>query len=214
MNIGIIGAGNVGGTLGSRWAQKGHQVLFGVNDPKDNKVKALLLSAGSNARPASVNEVATMSDVVVLAIPWNAMQDVIQRAGNLEGKILIDATNPIEMSPEGLSKGLVLGHTTSAAELVATWAKGARVVKAFNTTGWQNMANPNYGLDKVTMFLCGGDAEAKSVVAKLGEDLGFEMIDAGPITTARLLEPYAMLWIHLAYLQGLGPNFVFKVLKR
>jgi 8-hydroxy-5-deazaflavin:NADPH oxidoreductase len=84
----------------------------------------------------------------------------------------------MESSPEGLSKGLVMGHTTSAAELVATWAKGARVVKAFNTTGWQNMANPNYGLDKATMFLCGGDAEAKSVVATLGKYLGFDMIDA------------------------------------
>jgi predicted dinucleotide-binding enzyme len=93
-------------------------------------------------------------------------------------------------------------------------AKAARVVKCFNTTGANNLENPNYGDDRPMMFLCGNDAGVKSVVMKLGQDVGFEMIDAGELATARLLEPVAMLWIHLAFRGGLGRNFAFKLLRR
>lgn len=76
------------------------------------------------------------------------------------------------------------------------------------------MANPNYGADKAVMFVAGDDAAAKSVVLKLSNELGFETIDAGRLRSARLLEPLAMLWISLAYAQGLGPNFAFKMIRR
>ena len=214
MKIGVLGAGNVGGTLGSGWARKGHQVTFGVTDPGADKVKSLVASAGTNARAASLSEGAAGSEVVALAVPWEAAQEVVQKAGKLSGKILIDATNPLLMSPQGLSQGLVLGHSTSAGEQVARWATGARVVKAFNTTGAGNMANSDYAGQKLTMFLCGDDAQAKSVVAKLSQELGFEPLDCGPLRIARLLEPVAMLWIHLALGQGMGTNFGFKVVKR
>src|SRR5207302_1218587 len=85
MKIGVIGAGNVGGTLGRRWAQKGHQVTFGVRHPDDEKVKALLASAGSNARAGGVQEAAAASEVVVLTVPWAAAQDAVRGAGDLAG---------------------------------------------------------------------------------------------------------------------------------
>src|SRR6266849_1502189 len=176
MEIGVIGAGNVGGTLGRRWAQEGHAVVFGVRDPNDEKVRTLLASAGANARAGRVEEATAASEAV-----------------GLTGKVLVDATNPVAMSPAGLQQGLLVGHTTSAAEQVAAWARGARVVKAFNTTGFGNMHDPRYGSQAATMFLCGDDVEAKAMVTQLGEDLGFEMLDAGPLTIARLLEPLAML---------------------
>ena len=88
------------------------------------------------------------------------------------------------------------------------------MVKAFNTTGFGNMNDPRYGAQAATMFLCGDDAEAKAAVTRLGEDLGFEMIDAGPLAIARLLEPLAMLWIHLAVFQGMGPEFAFMLQRR
>jgi predicted dinucleotide-binding enzyme len=118
------------------------------------------------------------------------------------------------MSPAGLQQGLVLGHTTSAAEQVAGWAAGAKVVKAFNTTGWPNMANPKYGDQSATMFICGDDAGAKAAVTRLSDELGFETLDAGPLKVARYLEPMAMLWIHLCIGMGWGPGFAFKVLRR
>jgi 8-hydroxy-5-deazaflavin:NADPH oxidoreductase len=210
MQIAIIGAGNVGGTLGRRWAQNGHEVIFGVRDPHSTKVQEVLRAAGARAHATSVREAAAAATCVVLATPWAATQDAIQAAGELSGKILIDCTNPLA---PGL-RGLALGHTTSGAEQVASWAAGARVVKAFNMTGAKNMANPTYETQQVTMFICGDDTEAKATVGSLAAALGFEVIDSGPLFTARYLEPLAMLWIHLAYVQGLGPDFAFKVIRR
>jgi len=212
MKIAIIGAGNVGGTLGSRWAKKGHTVTFGVRNPRDEKLKKLSREAGNNARVATIGEAVKGASVVVLATPWEATQSALQAAGSLNGKILIDATNPLTMGTEGLR--LVLGHTTSAGEQVASWATGARVVKAFNTTGAKNMADPKLGSQSASMFVCGDDAEARSTVMRLAEELGFEAVDCGPLSAARYLEPMAMLWIHLCVGLGRGPDFAFKIVKR
>jgi 8-hydroxy-5-deazaflavin:NADPH oxidoreductase len=111
-------------------------------------------------------------------------------------------------------QGLVIGHTTSAAEQIAHWAAGAYVVKAFNTTGWQNMADPWYGSQGLTMLLCGDQAESKTVVAVLATQLGFEPVDVGPLRSARYLEALAMLWIDMAMFQGFGTNFGFQLVKR
>jgi predicted dinucleotide-binding enzyme len=210
MNIGIIGAGNVGGTLGRAWAARGHQVTFGVRDVQSLKVPALLDEIGLNVQVGSVAEAAAFGEVVVLAVPWPAAQDAVQAAGDLTGKVLVDCVNPIAPGFTGLS----IGHTTSAAEEIARAAPGAKVVKAFNTTGSGNMADPRYGSEQASMFYCGDDAGAKAVLKGLGEEIGFDMVDAGPLANARLLEPLALLWITLAYAQGMGPNIAFKLLRR
>ena len=210
MRIAIIGVGNVGSTLGKGWGAKGHQIVYGVRSPGDAKVEDVVKATGGNARAATVKDAASAADVVVLAIPWGAVREVIKNAGDLTGKIVVDATNPLR--PD--LSGLVLGHNTSAGEEVARWAAGARVVKAFNTTGAQNMANPKFGGQSASMFLCGDDAAAKKAVATLAEALGFEPVDAGPLAQARLLEPLAMLWISTAYAHGHGPDIAFKLLRR
>jgi NADPH-dependent F420 reductase len=207
MKIAIIGIGNVGGTLGPAWAKAGHDVIFGVRDPNSEKVKTVLENTGQKARVAGVAEAALAAEIVVFATPWSATQDAVQAAGNLEGKLVVDCTNPI--APD--LKGLVIGTTTSAAEQVAQWAKGARVVKAFNTTGSGNMSNPLYGSQPLTIFICGDDPEAREMVARLAEDLGFEPFIAGPLYHARYFEPMAMLWVDMAYLQGRGPEFAYKI---
>jgi NADPH-dependent F420 reductase len=214
MKIAVIGAGNVGGTLGKRWARAGHEVAFGARDPAETKLAALVRESGPSARAASVPEAAREAAVVVLTVPWDSARDALAAAGDLRGRILIDATNPVPLTPEGLRQGLVIGHTTSAGEQVARWAEGARVVKAFNTTGWQNMADPVYGSQGLSLLLCGDDAEAKKVVAELARQLGFEPVDVGPLRSARYLEAVAMLWIDMAVLQGFGTNFGFRVVKR
>ena len=147
--------------------------------------------------------------MVVLTTPWNATQAAIQNAGNLSGKILVDCTNPLKPDLSGLTIGL----DASAAEQIASWARGARVVKCFNTTGAENMTSPRFGADLAVMFIAGDDDAAKAIVVKLGDELGFEMVDAGALSIARLLEPVAMLWIHLAYRRGLGRDFAFKLLR-
>jgi predicted dinucleotide-binding enzyme len=210
MKIGIIGSGNVGGALGQRWAAAGHDIKFGVRDTAKPELVALLEKIGVRASAGSVAEAATFGEVVVLTTPWNGTQAAIQSAGNLAGKIVVDCTNPLKADLSGLSIGL----DTSGAEQVAQWATGARVVKCFNTTGAENMTNPCFGSDRAVMFLAGDDDAAKAVVLKLGEALGFEMVDAGGLGIARLLEPVAMLWVHLAFKRGIGRDFAFKLLRR
>jgi 8-hydroxy-5-deazaflavin:NADPH oxidoreductase len=210
MRIAIIGAGNVGGTLGKMWAAKDHEVAFGVRRPNDAKVQALLTATGKRARAASVKDAATGAEVVVLATPWSATEAAIKEAGELRGKVVVDATNPLKAHLSGLA----IGHSTSAAEQVAGWAPGARVVKAFNTIGAAHMADPRFGTQRASMFICGDDASAKATVARLAGELGFDPVDCGPLTQARLLEPLAMLWISMAYAYGAGPNIGFALLRK
>lgn len=210
MNIAILGAGNVGSALGKGWAAKGHSIYYGVPDPRSDKVQALLKSIGKNARAGSVHDAAASAEIIVLATPWQATHDAVLAAGKVAGKTIVDCTNPLEPDLSGLA----FGHNTSAAEQIALLAAGAHVVKAFNTTGAGNMANTHYGNNEVTMCIAGDDTAAKSTVMKLAQDLGFEAVDAGPLKNARLLEPFAMLWIYLAVKQGLGANIAFKLLRR
>jgi len=210
MRIAIIGAGNVGGTLGTAWAAKGHEVSFGVRHPSSAKVQALVSAAGNRARAVSLRDAAAAAEVVVLATPWNAAEAALKEGGDLSGKVVIDATNPLK---SGLS-GLAIGHSTSAGEQVAGWAPRARVVKAFNTIGAAHMADPRFGTQRASMFICGNDTGAKTTVAGLASELGFDPVDCGPLTQARLLEPLAMLWISLAYAYGAGPNIGFALLRK
>ena len=208
MRIAIIGAGNVGGTLGQGWTRAGHEVMFGVRDAMHPKVAKLVEQTGAQA--GGVAEAAAFGEVVAFATPWEATEEAVRSAGDLRGKVLLDCTNPL--APQ--LAGLTLGHTTSAGEQVAAWAPGARVVKIFNTTGANNMASPDFGGVAATMFYCGDDPDAKAVASRLAADLGFDPVDAGKLEQARLLEPLALLWIRLAYVQQMGRDIAFKLLRR
>jgi len=210
MQIGIIGAGSVGGALGTGWARKGHRIRFGVRRPDSPEMAALLHKIGPAAAAGSVADAVTFGEAVVLATPWPATFEVIQSAGDLSEKVLLDCTNPLKPQLAGLE----VGTTASGGEMVAEWAAGARVVKICNTTGFGNMANSNYRLGPVTMFYCGDDEGAKIVAAQLASDLGFEPVDAGPLSQARLLEPLAMLWIWLAVFGSMGTDFAFRLIRR
>lgn len=178
MKIAILGAGNVGGALGKAFASAGHNILFGVPNPEDEKNKKLIESIGSNrALVSSVPDAVHSVELIILAVPWNSAQAALQSAGDLSGKIVVDCTNPLK---EDLS-GLAIGHTSSAAEQVAQWASGAKVCKSFNQTGFQNMANPKFSSGKAAMFVCGDASDSKKIILQLAEQIGFESIDAGPL---------------------------------
>ncbi|MGB6324828.1 MAG: NADPH-dependent F420 reductase [Methylocella sp.] len=210
MKISILGAGNVGGALGRAWARKGHDVFFGVLRPEEAKMQELLTAIGSKARAGTLAEAAAAGDVIVLAKPWPATKDAIQAAGNLAGKAVVDCTNPLK--PD--FTGPALGYTTSGAEQVAEWAKGVKVFKAFNQTGFNVMADPAFDGQRAVIFVCGDDDARKQTVLQLATDIGFEAIDAGSLVIARLLEPYGMLWAHLALARGLGRDFAFVLHRR
>lgn len=210
MKIGIIGAGDVGATLGKSWARKGHQIMFGVRNTQSPKVSNLLKSSNANLKVGSVSEAASFSDVIILAIPWSAVNQIIGIAGDLAGKLLVDTTNPFTSD----LKGMVIEPSTSAAEEIAKLAPKSKVVKAFNTIGIKVLDNMIFGTNKADVFICGSDLKSRTTVKKLATDLGFEVVDIGPLSNARLLEQLSLLWIELAFRQEMGPNIAFKLLTR
>jgi 8-hydroxy-5-deazaflavin:NADPH oxidoreductase len=209
MKIAVIGTGSVGGTLGRRWAELGHIVTFGVRDARDPDAMALIGRIDGAARLASVREAAALSEVVVLATPYAANAAAIAAAGDLSGKILVDVTNPL-----AADLSLTVGFDRSGAEEVARLAPGARVFKAMNQVGFEVMADPVFAAGRPVMFVAGDEAVGKLVVLSLVSALGFEAIDVGGLALARLLEPYAALWIHLMARGNQGRDFAFALLRR
>ena len=213
MKLAIIGAGNVGGALGKAWAEKaGHEVFFGVRQPASEKTRGVLAGIRGKAQAGSPQQAAAFAETIVLTTPWPETEGVIRAMGDLTGKIVLDCTNPLGMVDGNL--GLTIGHSTSGGEKVQGWAAGAFVFKTLNTTGFGNMADPNYKGGKPVMFVAGDDAGNKPKVMNLVGGLGFDMIDAGPLRNARLLEAHAMLWIDLALNRGQGRDWAFATLRR
>lgn len=208
MKIGIIGAGDVGGTLGIRWRQKGHEIMFGVRNRQSQNVQKLI-QLDKNLEFGEIIETVTFGDVIVLAVPWTAIEETIHRAGNLSNKILIDPTNPLTTD----LKGLALDNS-SAAEKISNLAKSTKVVKAFNIIGAKTLNNSIFDSQRADIFICGNDSHSKQVVRELAIDIGFDVVDVGPLVNARMLEYLALIWIELAFRQQLGPNIAFKLLRR
>jgi NADPH-dependent F420 reductase len=209
MKIAVIGTGHVGGALGIGWARAGHEVTFGARDSTHSDVAELVAQTGGKAKVSSIGDAAAVAEVVALAVPWGAVADVLQEIqAALAQKLLIDCTNPATTFP-------AVDHSAgSGGEQVAGLAKGARVVKAFKTTGFENMFDPRYGNESVTMFYAGDDSAAKRVVHRLAKDLGFDPVDAGGLQQAHALEVLASFWGTLAYTQKMGRNIGFRLLRR
>lgn len=209
MKIAIVGTGRVGAALGRVWAEKGHMVTFASREPEGERAAALLDGMPPNVSVRSLREAVAPASVVVLAVPYSAVAETIEAAGDLSGKILVDCTNPIAPGLRSL-----VDESTSGAEQIAQLAPRSNVIKAFNTTGAENMANPSYRGQPTTMFVCGDDLLAKTAVIQLSDELGFATVDAGPLPAARHLENLARFWIHLASVQGLGRQIAFTLEQR
>lgn len=208
MKIAILGAGSVGATLGKAWSKHGHDVVFGVRDAAAPKVQALLSEVGASAATLALS--ATTANVVALTVPWSAVPEVLQTVGNLSGKILLDCTNPLV----GNRLDAAMSLEMSGGEQVAAWFSGARVVKIFNTVGWEIMENPQFGTVTSTMFYAGDDVEAKQIAAQLATDIGFNPVDIGALATSKFLETLGTLWGQLAYGQNMGRNIAWRLLQR
>jgi predicted dinucleotide-binding enzyme len=207
MRIAIIGAGSVGGTLGQAWLKHGEEVVWGLRNAADPKYAAL-----PKERVKPLAEAVEGAEIVVIATPWSATEAVVKSLGSLAGKIVIDCTNPLGMGPDGLQ--LVLGFDTSAGEQVASWAPSAFVFKSLNTTGASNMGNAADYPVKPLMLVAGDNGAKKPVVMELIGRLGFEPVDAGALKNARLLEPFAMVWVDQAMKRGRGRDFAFALVRR
>jgi predicted dinucleotide-binding enzyme len=201
MQVAIVGSGNVGQALAGALQRAGHRIIFGVRKPEAGR-----------ADQKSIAEATKQADVTILAVPFPAVGDVIAAASGFAGKVVIDATNPLGMVEGGL--GLTMGFTTSGVEQIAALAPEAHVFKAFNQTGFENMADTRPYASQPAMFVAGEDAGGKRTVMALVSDAGFEAVDVGGLRAARLLESLAMLWIELARKRGLGSDFVFSLQRK
>ncbi len=210
--IAVLGYGNVGQALASGFLAAGTPVVFGVNptNPPGAEAARAAAPALASAEIAEAAEAVGTADVVVLAVPFAALTDLLPPlADAATGKVVIDATNPVG---PGFTHGI---GTTSGAQRVAELLPGAHVVKAFNTYGFENLGTAPpapHGVAPMSPF-AGDDADAKSIVAALVADMGWEGVDVGPLAAALDLEHLALLWIRMVRMGGHDPHLVWAALR-
>ncbi len=205
MKIAIIGTGNVGGALATKWAEAGHEINLGVQNVNGFKGKQLLDNSNTEVFP--VAEAVAKSEVILLATPAPVAIEVAQSLGDTSGKIIIDAMNVVTgRGPKGYS---------NTAEAILANTQSEDVVKCFNTTGYNNMADPKYQDMAIDMFTCGDSSRGKEIATQLAKDAGFaECYDIGGNDKFELIEQFSWFWINLAMVQGQGREIGFKLLKR
>ena len=189
--IAMIGTGEVSSALGPEFAAQGHEIVYGSRNPDRDIVRELVARTGGGASATGQADAAAGADIVVLAVPWYAVEEVVANIGDLSGKIVIDPTNPRRVGDDGLRDFAV---DPSNAEWIQRWAPQSRVVKAFNTMGWETMVDPDSTGGPVTVPIVGDDPEAKAVVSGLIEGMGLEPLDLGPVRYAHVVEGMYIVW--------------------
>jgi len=214
MRIGIIGSGDVGRVLGYGFTRIGHKVKLGTRNPDQDKIKEWLDKSGASASAGSFNEAAAYGEICVIATAWSGTRNAIALidAGNLDGKPVIDVTNPLVFA-ENEPPRLEIGFTTSAGEEIQRLLPGSHVVKAFNIVGNAHMVNPAFAGGPPDMFICGNNDGAKATVTAVIKALGWPVIDLGGIEASRYLEPMAMVWITY-FMRTKTFNHAFKLLRK
>ena len=192
-DIAVIGTGMMGSSLGPRLAAVGHRVIYGSRSPQSSRVQALVADSGANASAASQADAAAAGEIVIIAVPWTAVETVVKSLrSELVGKLVIDVTNAQRLNADdGLPEMAV---ATSAGELVQDWLPEAKVVKAFNTVGFHVVAEPDRAQGPVTVPVASDHQQAKARVMEIVRQLGFEVLDAGTMRMARALETLSVLY--------------------
>ena len=210
MKIAFIGYGNVGAPLADHLQRLGHEVTLAADAGSEGVKKARARNASLEVAP--INHAVTAADVVFLATPFQANEAVLKAVGDaLNGKILIDCTNPVG---PGLTHGLK--NVQSGSEMVQVLATDAKVVKAFTIYGFENLENnayPAYHVKPVMMY-CGNDASAKKTVGALIAELGWDPLDVGGLEQALHLEHMTLLWVRMVRVNGATPHMVWAALRR
>jgi len=205
MKIAVIGTGNVGSALSLGFIKAGHEVVFGVRNP-DGDFKGKQLATAHRIPIHNIPAAAGYAELIVLSTPASAAGAVAASLGDVQGKIIIDTMNSAFNKHD---------HFSNTADAVLACCNAVDVVKCFNTTGAENMANPVYNGKAIDMFVAGSSKKAKQAAIQLAKDIGFgEVYDFGGNDKFELIEQWAMCWINLAILQQQGRNLAFTVVKR
>jgi len=212
--FGILGTGDVGKNLGRGLVKHGHEVFMGSREKNNEKAAQWAKEVGPKAHQGTFEDAAKFGEIVIIATAWPGTENALKLAGhdNLKGKVVIDATNPLKHTATGIE--LEIGFNNSGGETVQKWIPHAHVVKAFNIVGSYHMVDPQFPGGKPDMFIAANDAGAKKTVTELLKTIGWDVVDSGDITSARLLEPLCLLWLKYAFAtQPPTFNHAFKLLK-
>lgn len=204
IKIVVLGAGNIGGTLGRKWVEAGHKVVFGVNNPNGEKANKLRSDLGDRAEIHTTAEALTTNpDVVVFAIPGSSMNGTIEQyAQQLDGKIIFDTANKMGSNT----------HNSFAA--LQQHAPHSPIYRAFNSLGWENFANPIFDGVRADLFYCGTDGEPRKIAEQLISDVGLRPVYLGGVEQVGVIDSLLGLWFALAAGQGKGRQLAFKMLNR
>jgi 8-hydroxy-5-deazaflavin:NADPH oxidoreductase len=192
MHIGVIGSGNIGGTLGRHWAKAGHTIMFSSRHPEELQSMAAEVSA----QVGTIEETAAFGEVILLAIPFGKVAEVAQQVGHLDHKILIDATNPYPQRDGDVARQVITDPSQTATGYVARQFPGAHTVKAFNSIYFKVLDEQAFrsGDERIAVQVCGDELQAKQTVKQLLADIGFAPQDLGDLSQGRLFEPGAPLY--------------------
>jgi len=208
MRVGILGSGLMGGKLGTLFARAGHEVVFSYAR-SERKLKKLASEAKGAARAGTPRDAARDSDVLLLAVHWSRVEDVLKQAGDLRDRVIVSCSLPMNSD----DTALVVAHRTSGAETLAKRIRGAHLVSAFNTVPSEVLFGVFEARRKArrpSLVYCGDDPAAKEVAAELIRDVGFDPVDLGPLSGARFMEPFALLVARLAYEGDRGPELAYR----
>ncbi len=200
----------MGGKLGTIFARAGHEVVFSYSH-SDAKLKRLAGDAGGRARAGTPAEAAQDADALLLAVHWSRINDVLKKAGNLSGKVIVSCSMPMNAG----DTDLVIAHKSSGAEALAKKVRRADVVSAFSTVPSEVLfgvfRSKRRRRRRPSLLYCGNDKKAKNVAARLIRDVGFQPVDAGPLRIARYLEPFTLAIAQLAYEGDDGPEIAYRI---
>ena len=207
--IALIGTGEVSAAFGPRFAELGHQVIYGSRTPNRPEVREMVRATGAGASAALPGEAAAQADIVMINVPWSVAEEVVLGLGDLAGKIVIDPINPRIVDEDGYRN---YPTYTSNAERIQNLAPRAFVVKAFNTISADTMIDPDVLGHPVTIPIAGNDPTAKQTVAALAEALGYEAVDVGPVRYAHVVEGFYLLRSNTRDM--LGDHFEYHLRRR
>jgi predicted dinucleotide-binding enzyme len=209
MRIGILGSGLMGGKLGTIFARAGHDVVFSYSR-SDRKLKRLAREADRHAKAGTPRDAVFDADAVLLAVHWSRVDDVLKKAGDLSGKVIVSCSLPMNAD----DTRLVVAHTSSGAEALARKVRKAKVVSAFSTAPSEALFDvfrrKKRTRRRPSLLYCGDDSRAKKIAAKLIRDVGFEPVDAGPLRNARYVEPFSLAVAQVAYEGNEGPRIAYR----
>ncbi|HYE80262.1 MAG TPA: NAD(P)-binding domain-containing protein [bacterium] len=213
MRVGMLGTGDVGQALGTAFITLGHEVMMGSRDGSNTKANGWVEQAGDRASQGTFADAASFGELIVLATHGMATEGILRSTGQerFAGKVVIDATNPLEFST-GAPQLAIVGPD-SLGERIQAAPPGASVVKAFNTVGSAHMFRPDFAGGPPDMFICGNDGPAKDRIATLLRDFGWGTVDIGDITGSRFLEAMCMVWVRYGFVSGTW-NHAFKLLRK